>query len=342
MDIPDFKNMVLGDFIFNPIIPVKMMIVICVVLLVFKRKGVIPYIRQILTVLLLFLINLRPMYPDDNIRVEKQKIDMNIVFVVDDTISMLAEDQEGYETRMDAAKADMYYIIDSLPGARFSVLAFNNEAQVLSPFTDSEAYVKNAIDMIAPIPSLYATGTNISVCYEALDSVLTSVSISNNSDDDDEDEADSSPDTDRTMVFFFTDGENTDNNTLSSFSRLSDRVDGGAVIGYGTERGGQMHYMSTQFGTVATVIDQRGNGYSAAVSKIDVTNLNQIANDLNIQYIHNTDRTALDNTIDEIKAIADGEADELFKQGYSDVYFWFVIPLVPLVAYEFISLKRRG
>ena len=342
MDIPDsIQNLAFGDFILNPILPIKMMAVICVILLVFKRKGIVPYIRQVIIVLLLFAINLRPMYPDDNIKIQKQKIDINVVFVVDDTISMLAEDQEGYETRMEAAKADMYYIIENLPGARFSVLAFNNEAQVLSPFTDSESYVKNAIESIAPIPSLYATGTNISVCIEALNSVLTSTNM-NYTDSDDEEEQHSTPEVSRNMVFFFTDGENTDDNALDSFARLSDMVAGGAVIGYGTERGGQMHYMSTQFGTVATIIDQRQNGYSPAISNIDTANLNQIANDLNIPYVHNTDRSTLESTVQDVRALAEAEPEELTKEGYSDIYFVFVLPLVPLIAYEFISLKRRG
>ena len=37
------------------------MVIICIGLLAIKRKGIIPYIRQILIVLLLFVINLRPM-----------------------------------------------------------------------------------------------------------------------------------------------------------------------------------------------------------------------------------------------------------------------------------------
>ena len=47
---------------FEPIIPIWLMVIICVGLLAIKRKGVIPYVRQVLMVLLLFAINLRPMY----------------------------------------------------------------------------------------------------------------------------------------------------------------------------------------------------------------------------------------------------------------------------------------
>ena len=37
------------------------MIILCLGLLAIKRKGIIPYVRQILIVILLFVINLRPL-----------------------------------------------------------------------------------------------------------------------------------------------------------------------------------------------------------------------------------------------------------------------------------------
>ena len=37
------------------------MIILCIGLIALKRKGIIPFIRQILMVVLIFIINLRPM-----------------------------------------------------------------------------------------------------------------------------------------------------------------------------------------------------------------------------------------------------------------------------------------
>ena len=59
----------MDQFKFEPIIPIWLMAIICVVLLVIKRKGIIPYIRQIIMVLLLFAINLRPMYVSNEVKV---------------------------------------------------------------------------------------------------------------------------------------------------------------------------------------------------------------------------------------------------------------------------------
>ena len=76
---------------FHPIIPIWLMAIICVALLVIKRKGVIPYIRQVLIVVLLFAINLRPMYISDEIKVIRQKLNCYCIIVLDDTLSMMAD-----------------------------------------------------------------------------------------------------------------------------------------------------------------------------------------------------------------------------------------------------------
>ena len=51
--------MFLDGLKFEPIIPIWLMVIICIGLLAIKRKGIAPYIRQVLIVLLLFAINLR-------------------------------------------------------------------------------------------------------------------------------------------------------------------------------------------------------------------------------------------------------------------------------------------
>ncbi len=76
--------------IINPIIPIWLMAVICVILLFFTRKGAFNYIRQIIIIILLFAINLRIMVPNPDAQTVEKKVD--VLFVVDNTISMLAED----------------------------------------------------------------------------------------------------------------------------------------------------------------------------------------------------------------------------------------------------------
>ena len=102
---------------FEPMIPIWLMVIICIGLLAIKRKGIVPYIRQCLIVVLLFAINLRPMYISDEVKVMRQKLNCYCIIVIDDTLSMMAEDYNGIEPRMNGVKADVEYITD------FSVIA---------------------------------------------------------------------------------------------------------------------------------------------------------------------------------------------------------------------------
>jgi len=314
------------DIMINPIIPIWAMAIICVALLCLKRRGVIPYIRQIVIVILLFLINLRPMIPDKNIKVTQDKFQCKVVFVVDDTISMLAEDYDGKNPRFNGAKADMAYIVDELEGAQFCVIDFNNNAQVLTPFTDNPEFVKAVIDSIYPLDYLYAFGTNLSVTKDVLEDVLE------NTEDDDM----------PVYVFFISDGEITDDYALKSFDELAEYIDGGAVMGYGTKKGGVMHYYDSYYEEYKTLMDERDYPYEPAVSCIDEDNLETIADDLGIKYVHMDRQSRIDSTLNKIKNGTDIDTEENTKSGYTDIYYFFVIPLSILIAYEFISVKRRG
>ena len=75
-----------------------------------------------------------------------------------------------------------------------------------------------------------------------------------------------------------------------------------------------------------------------AVSKIDENNLQKIAQDLNIDYIHVTDEGSLDKKVQEIskKAIRDSEEDR--DTGYEDTYFIWIFPIMILLLLEFKKL----
>ena len=53
-------------------------------------------------------------------------------------------------------------------------------------------------------------------------------------------------------VFFITDGEITNNDSLESFSKASKYIDYGAVLGYGTKEGGKM-YPKSDYNTEITI-----------------------------------------------------------------------------------------
>ena len=78
--------------------------ILCIILLIMRRKNKYAYIRQILIVILLFVINLRIMIPSSDVKVQTNNFD--VLFVIDETISMLAEDYNGNNTRYEGVKED--------------------------------------------------------------------------------------------------------------------------------------------------------------------------------------------------------------------------------------------
>ena len=280
-------------------------------MLFFKRKGLYANLRQILVIMLLFVINLRIMVPDDNINSSSAKMDVSVLFVVDNTISMLAKDYNGDEERLSAVKADCSYIIDKLHGAEFSVLSFDNKAKILSPFSRDEFFVKNAIDCIYPMAPLYAKGTSMNICKELLIDTLKQKKEKSSGS---------------LAVFFISDGEINTEESLQSFEEVASYVDCGAVLGYGTKNGGKMYIRDSYTDEVQVIQDETDYPYIDAISKIDENNLEKIASDMHISYVNMSKQKNVDDVIKSIQknavtSIEDGNKTD----GYQDIYFWFII-----------------
>lgn len=314
----------------NPILPIWLMTILCIIMLFLKRKGFFPYIRQIFIILLLFLINLRIMIPSGHVDSSTIKMDVSVLFVIDNTISMLAADYSNNTERLAGVKADCSYIIDELYGADFSVITFDNTAKMLSPFTSDTDFAKNTINAICPADELYAKGSSMNVCKEILLEVVEHAKNKDNGS---------------VAVFFITDGEITNNDTLESFTEAAPYIDYGAVLGYGTKQGGKMYPKSSD-GTDengGALQDKSDFPYKDAVSKIDEGNLQQLADDMEISYINMNTQENIKDTLKEIKqnaAVSTEDSEE--TNGYQGIYYWFVLPLLLLLIYDFKVCIQRN
>lgn len=310
----------------HPILPIWLMTIFCITMLFLKRKGIFPYLRQIFIVLLLFVINLRIMVPSEHIDSSSAKMDVSVLFVIDNTISMLAKDYNGDTERLTAVKEDCSYIIDELYGADFSVITFDNKAKLLSPFTSDTDFAKNTISAIFPMNELYAKGSSMNTSKEVFIKTLKYVK-----------EKSKKP----VAVFFISDGEITNEDKLESFAKAAPYIDYGAVLGYGTKQGGIM-YPTTYNGKSTTPLqDESEYPYKDAVSKIDEKNLKKLAKDMKISYVNMNAQKNISNTLQEIRknAVTSTEdGDE--TSGYKDIYYWFVLPLLLLLIYDFKVYRR--
>ena len=262
----------------NPIIPAWLMAIVSILLLgivltlIFSQKRnlkgkIIKAVRFVLILVLLFVINLRPM----------------VLFVVDNTISMYAEDYNGKETRMSGVKADIAYIMEELAGASFGVINFDDISRVLCPFTADTETVDDVLSVMTSANWLYAKGSSLNSPIDKMEEMF---------------EATSKRAERRIICFFISDGEITDDSKLQSYKSLAKYLSGGAVLGYGTEKGGRMK--ANQDSEYEYYINDP-DSLDDALSKIDEKNLNQIANDLEIDYIHMDRQSNVDKVLKPIK-----------------------------------------
>lgn len=305
-----------------PIIPIWIMLIICISLIIYiiiKKRDLL----QILIIILLFIINLRIMIPSNNSKTIKNNLD--VLFVIDNTISMNALDYNGSNTRLSGVKEACNYIIDELNGSRFSVITFDNTSRIVTPYTYDANITREAISIMTPINELYAKGSSIDV---SLDSIMYSLKNSKKKNDNNR------------IIFFISDGENTSNNSIKSFKSISKYISDGAVLGYGTKKGGYMKDES-EYATNEYIMDYTDTNFGKAISKIDEKNLKEIANDMDVDYIHVTNSNDINSKIKQIKNKTKSTLESNDKSSYDDIYYIFVIPLLILLFIEFDRFRRR-
>lgn len=200
--------------------------------------------------------------------------DLEVLVVVDKTYSMAATDAGAGRSRIAAARADLADIASELNGARFALLSVGRIVNVDLPWSrDTDAFTAAATGLELESP-LDGAGSSMDRAQGKMDQLLGRAQ-------------EQRPDR-RRIVLFLSDGEVTETDAeQTSFGPIADLVQGGAVIGYGSEVGGQMP-LPSQYG--GGVITQKGG--APAVSRMDQDNLERIADQLDVEFIH-SDKTGL-------------------------------------------------
>lgn len=312
------------ELYFNPIFPVPVvgvtLLLSFILLVVFMamrarpvRDIVFSALRVFLIFLLAFVINLRIMRPGDQAGIETRNLD--VLFVLDTTISMWAQDYDGTKERMEGAKADCAYIMERLAGANFGLIRFDNRGQILAPFTQDSRNVNDAFDTIRAPDRQYARGSDLSAPYPVMEDLLESSSDKENR---------------KTIVFFLSDGELTNNAMLMSYAGLAHFIDDGAVLGYGTRQGGRMRE-----GSYSEYVADPETG-DIALSRIDEGNLKQLAADMDIDYLYMENSAAVDDKLNYIRLMARTTVGEAKIETFDDTYHYYVIPILLLLVVELV------
>ena len=313
----------------RPVIPIAIAaIILGVILAVYiwitlGKKGswkekLLGILRVLLVLSLVFLVNLRIMEKRYDVNVETKNID--VLFVVDTTISMWAEDYQRDRTRMTGVKETAKHIMEELHGSSFALIRFDNKSQILAPFTQDSKSVSDAFDTIKAPDIWYATGSSMNTPYEDMKTLL---------------ESSSEKEGKTTVLFFMSDGEITDDSDLISFAELESLVDTGAVLGFGTSQGGKM-----RDGYGSFVYDYEN--YQDALSIIDEDNLRTIAKDFDVEYIRVEGENRVDSLVNAVKTTGGNSMGKSDAVLYDDTYYYYAVPLLLLLGLEAFMLIRKG
>ena len=319
---------------FDPITHLWIILIIWLLLIAFlswqlwlnrrDKARFLSWIRRLILVLLLLIIALRPAIFSGEDRAGGMR-NVDVYFVVDITPSMGAEDYENNQPRLDAVKQDIRDILPLMAGAKFSVITFGSDTYLELPFTTDASAVRMAIDSIHLEGETYVRGSSIDTPIDFLKEQL-------------ENGKQKRPERKR-FVYYISDGEQTVDNKPKSFSSLSGLVDGGAVMGYGTDSGGRMKKTSI-YNDESYIRDRSILEQVDAVSKIDEKELKTVAEQMGIDYEYRGKKSDVSQVIDKIdtSTLASDKSD-VSASSHQDIYWIFAILFVIGVAWEFWTMR---
>ncbi len=281
---------------------------------------------------LLVIIAIRPNIPADR-AAPASSGGLEVYFLVDTTSSMAAEDwpadpasstDGGVDasapaaTRLDGARADIDAILGQLAGAEYSLTTVDSTALQRVPLTTDATAVSSAAAVLTPEVTFYSRGSAIDAAVPFMTELLA-----------DAQQADPGQ---RRVLFYLGDGEQTADAAPGSFAGLAPYLSGGAVLGYGSDDGGEMRvydgFAANDDPAFPRYIQDPATGRNA-VSIPDEANLRAIAGQLGVGYDRREPGEAVDAIVSGIEV---GESTEVRStpDTPTEFYWLLAIPLALL------------
>ena len=306
------------------------LLVFCIINKKMRKRG---NFRKIAMLGIITLIMARPVFLGGTD--ESQTNNLTIFFVVDMTGSMAVKDQNnGVKYRYEQVQEDAKYLISNFPGSRYTMLVLDNGIYTAMPISTNTDSIYSAANSLMPKSSYYGIGTNLDNLLSYATARVESFSKKN-------------PEL-LNVFFFFSDGEDTSNETVSINGSFKNKISGGAVFGYGSEDGGIVELIEQKKNGVEKTGEcvkyfgssfERDSNY-CAISKIDQNNLKRISNQLGLEYYYRDDNKIPDDMINSIKKQIQYSENES-TNGYIDTYWILAIVLLGLLIWDFYDSFNR-
>ncbi len=257
-------------------------------------------------------------------------LNLDIVFAVDTTASMGAEDY-GSKLRLEGVKTDLLAMAERFKGARMTLIGFDSTDHLLLPFTSDTAAFSTAVNTMEREVYAYSSGSSIDQPIKAIQKQLQNSQTAH-------------PKRGR-LVFYLGDGEQTASKQPASFASLTPYMNGGLVLGYGTSAGGKIRKFTGYsdgivYGSPYILeFSKEVMNEVPAVSKINEDNLRQIADQLKVNYEKREPNSNVTKLVTASKAekIADRSREVTH---YQSLYWLFAILATFLIGLESFYVLR--
>ena len=316
--------------IIAPVIPIFVIIILLVIVaglslfcLINKRTRKMRTLRRIIIALLFIALLLRPAFGGGH--AERDLSNLNIYFIVDNTGSMAARDMDnGTKFRYEKVTADIQSIIKLFPGSKYAAISLDyNIFQPLPLVNDADTAYSYA-KTIKPKNSTLSSDSNLSELLSYSTERIKKYS-------------ERYPER-KSLVFFFSDGEDTSNATTIP-SELKGLVSGGAIIGYGSLEGSRINKIEYD-GTISENSYVRERFASTEhISSLNEKNMSAIADRLGLKYYRRSGWGDLfDDTAKFINSDAIITRGSDIADASLELYWIIAIGIIILLLFEFMSI----
>jgi len=278
----------------------------------------------VLLIVFIFLVIalLRPINGRTPIDILQSNID--IVFIVDTSLSMKVEDMPGGLSRLDGIKNFLTEQVTNQPNYRYAVISTSDKATIEVPPTYDKTEVLNNIELLITKPYLAAKGSSMAFAFDALKELYPQ----------------GKPEDVVLKVIVIGDGEfvgELKKNSDSIDANLLKLADKFIVLGVGTTAGGKIPRDYGLSGYYEASID---GVYQPVISKLNEAPLKQLATDLNgiylgpIQSINKTtlktelqDQGQYRTTVDEQSKMANSTYNDVYQFAIF-IFFMFLLIII--------------
>ena len=334
--------------VFRPVIHLFVLVVSALVAATFVflsarrslRTNLMDVIRRSLIAVVVIIMGAGPSIPGAIIEVTSN---IEVYFVIDRTGSMGAEDWDGENPRIDGVRNDVATLMGVLTGARYSILSWDSSVHTDMPLTTDSSAVASYMATFTRELSSSSQGSSINRPAADLAKLLKK-------------NKERHPQNVRAL-FVFSDGETSNQNhwtsapsgEASDWDAVKEYIDGGLVLGYGTEEGGPMKVLrlgdsgSQSGGEPEYIHDSSQPDNPIAISKIDEAALKDVASRVGVDYVHSPDKSAIESHARSVldKATTLAESRNL-KDTYRYIIWPFALLLGALLAWEGATLALRA